>query len=154
MGAEYSQLVAFANALRKAKDGMPDLKRQIIVGEGLYAVKEAKKICKEERIIKTGNLRNSFHTDPAPIVTDNLARIDVHNSANYASHVEYGHITVSRGGGSLHDRRRKALEGGKFVRGKYVLTRAIYRTRDTQPIRIQRKLNEYLKKVFGGGDGR
>lgn len=153
MGAEYSQLVAFANSLHKAKDGMLDLKRQIIVGEGLYAVKQAKKICKEERIIKTGNLRNSFHTDPAPVVTDNLARIDVHNSAEYASWVEYPHLIVSRGEGSLFDRRRKALEEQKYTRGRFILTRAIYRTRDTQPMRIQRKLREYLERAFGG-DGR
>ncbi len=151
MSADYRQLVAFRNSLVRAQDGMTDFRKQLIVGEGVYAVKEAKKICKEERIIKTGNLRNSFHTDASPVVSGNIVRIDVHNTADYASHVEYGHIAVGKGSGTLRDRRRKALAGGKFVRGKYVLTRAVIRTLDTQPVRIGRKLDRYLKQHFGGG---
>ena len=150
MGAEFGQLVRFADNLRRAEQGMPELKRQIIVGEGVYAVRQAKQICKDEEIIDTGNYRNNFHTDPNPVITPSSARIDVHNGADYASHLEYGHLVVSRGGGSLHARRRAAMEGGKFVRGKYVLTRAMQRTKDTQAVRISRKLQAYINRVFGG----
>jgi hypothetical protein len=149
MGAEYGQLVRFRDSIRSAAAGMTELKRQLIVGEGVYAVKQAKKICKDEEIIDTGNYRNSFHTDPAPVVTPQNARIDVHNGADYASHLEYGHLVVSRGGGSLHSRRRAAMAGGRFVRGKYVLTRAIQRTAATQAARINRKLEAYLRRYFG-----
>lgn len=148
MGAEYGQLVRFAENIRSAAAGMTELKRQLIVGEGVYAVKQAKKICKDEDIIDTGNYRRSFHTDPAPVVTPQNARIDVHNGADYASHLEYGHLVVSRGGGSLHARRRAAMLGGRFVRGKYVLTRAIQRTKETQAHRISRKLEAYLRRCF------
>lgn len=151
MGANYGQLRQLAENLHRAEQGMTEFKRQLALGEGLYAVKQAKKICTDEDIIDTGNLRRSYHTDPNPMITPNTLRIDVHNSAKYASDVEYGHIVVRRGSTDLQQRRRAAMRNGRFVRGKYVLTRAIQRTLETQRARIGRKLNRYVKQFFGGG---
>lgn len=150
MSADYGQLVRYAEGLRRAQAGMTEFKRQVIVGEGAYAVKQAKKICKDEQIIDTGNYRNSFHSDPAPVVTLDGARITVYNNADYASYLEFGHLIVRRGGGALTLRRREAVRGGKFVRGKYVLRRAIQRTLDTQNERVGRKLERYIREHTEG----
>lgn len=151
MSVDSRQLEIFADNLSRAQREIPQMMREIIIGEGVYAVSQAKKICKDEKIIRTGNLRNSFHTDPAPRISGTRLRIDVHNSADYASHVEYGHLAVGRTGGSLHDRRRAAMMNGGFAPGKYILTRAIERTRATQTGRINRRLTRLFNKYFGGG---
>lgn len=150
MSVDTRQLELFVDNLSRAQRELPELMKQIIVGEGVYATGQAKKICKDEKIVRTGNLRNSFHTDPSPSINGTRLYIEVHNNADYASHVEYGHLAVGGGRGSLHGRRRAAMQGGRFVRGKYILTRAIERTRATQPGRINRKLSRFIKQHFGG----
>ena len=45
MGANYGQLRQLAENLHRAEQGMTEFKRQLALGEGLYAVKQAKKIC-------------------------------------------------------------------------------------------------------------
>ena len=151
MSVDSSQLRDFAEGLNRVRQDLPELMKKLVVGEGVYAVSQAKKICKDENIIRTGNLRRSFHTDPAPRVSGSIVSIDVHNSADYASHVEYGHLAVGRGGGSLRDRRRAAMHAGRFVRGKYILTRAVQLTKNTQQRRIDRKLRRFFNESIGGG---
>lgn len=151
MSVDSRELQAFVENLSCAEREMPEVMKELIVGEGVYAVGQAKKICKDEKIIKTGNFRNSFHTDPAPRYSGSKVTIDIHNNADYASHLEYGHIAVGNNGGSLRQRRRYALRRGHFVRGRYVLTRAIECTQTTQAGRINRKLNHILNRYFGGG---
>ncbi len=149
MSADTRQLAALVQQLRKAGADMNEVRREIAQKEGQSVVTRAKTICKNEKIIDTGNLRNSFHAQPA-VVSGDSASVVVANNAEYASYVEYGHLTgVGRGTKkTLLARRKRALKAGRFVKGKYILERAIYGTLKTQQSRIEKRLRRIYEEQY------
>lgn len=147
MSTDTRQLADFVRLLTRAGADMDVVRREIIRQEGQSVITRAKLICKKEKIVDTGNLRDSFHAQPAS-VTGGSASVVVSNSADYASYVEYGHLTgVGKGApGTLRSRRRRAMNSGRYVRGKYVLTRAIHGTLRTQESRITKR----LRRIYEG----
>lgn len=152
MSADSRQLADLVRRLSRLRADMDAVRREIIAAEGQAVVTRAKLICKNEKIIDTGNLRNSFHAQ-TPSVGGGTASVVVANNADYASYVEYGHLTgVGRGSPeTLRNRRRAAMNNGRYVRGRYVLTRAIQSTLRTQNSRISRRLQRILERYYNGG---
>ncbi len=149
MSVDTRQLELFAKMLaRRAHTDINDIRREIIRKEAQSAVSRAKLICKNEKIVDTGNLRNSFHAEQ-PTVSGGTASCVVANNADYASYVEYGHLTgVGRGGvETLLRRRRRAVGKARYVRGKYVLTRAMQETFRTQQPRIEKRLRRMYEDM-------
>ena len=104
-GFDVSGLLKFADALEDMKEDAPKIIEELAVGEGVYAVGQAKKICKAEDIVDTGTYRLNWHCGdkavPAwksgtehdgtpPKQSGGTYRIDVYNNLDYASHLEYG----------------------------------------------------------------
>lgn len=147
MSTDTRQLADFVRLLTRAGADMDAVRREIIQQEGQSVITRAKLICKKEKIVDTGNLRDSFHAQPASVAGDS-ASVVVSNSADYASYVEYGHLTgVGKGAPeTLRSRRRRAMNAGRYVRGKYVLTRAIHGTLRTQESRITKR----LRRIYEG----
>lgn len=141
MSADTRQLAMLVRQLQKAGADMNAVRRDIVQEEGQSVVTRAKFICKNEKIIDTGNLRNSFHAQPAT-VSDGAASVVVANNADYASYVEFGHLTgVGRGiPATLRNRRRRAMTAGHYVRGRYILARAVHGVLRTQESRIIKRL--------------
>lgn len=140
MSVDTKQLEKFAKQLAKAGADMNEVRREIIQKEAQSVVSRAKQICTREKIVDTGNLRNSFHAQTAT-VNGNTASCVVANNAEYASFVEYGHLAVGKGTAeTLQNRRRNAMNSGRYVRGRYVLTRAMQDTLRTQKARIYKRL--------------
>lgn len=141
MSADTRQLAMLVRQLQKAGADMNEVRRDIVQKEGQSVVTRAKFICKNEKIVDTGNLRNSFHAQPAT-VAGGTASVVVANNADYASHVEFGHLTgVGRGSAeTLHNRRMRALSAGHYVRGRYILARAVHGVLRTQESRIIKRL--------------
>lgn len=141
MSADTSELARLVRQLTKAGADMNEVRREIAQKEGQSVVTRAKLICRNEKIIDTGNLRNSFHAEPAQ-VGEGTVSVVVANNANYASYVEFGHLTgVGRGiPATLRNRRRRAMTAGHYVRGRYVLSRAVHGVLRTQEDRIIRRL--------------
>lgn len=140
MSVDTRQLQQFARQLERAGANMDNVRREIVQKEAQSVVTRAKQICTREKIVDTGNLRNSFHAQSAT-VNGNTASCVVANNAEYASFVEYGHLAVGKGvAETLHNRRRNAMNGGRYVRGRYVLTRAMQDTLRTQKSRILKRL--------------
>lgn len=148
MSVDTRQIEQFARMLERAGANLNDVRREIIQKEAQSAVSRAKLICTREKIVDTGNLRNSFHAEQ-PTVSENSAYCVVANNADYASYVEYGHLTgVGRGGAeTLLARRRRAVNGGRYVRGRYILTRAIQETLRTQQTRIAKRLRRMYENL-------
>lgn len=42
-------------------DDMPKIMEQLVIGEGVYAVGQARRICKEDGIVNNGTYRMNFH---------------------------------------------------------------------------------------------
>ena len=141
MSADTRQLAQLVRQLTKAGADMNEVRREIAQKEGQSVVTRAKFICRNEKIIDTGNLRNSFHAEPAQ-VGEGTVSVVVANNADYASYVEFGHLTgVGRGiPATLRNRRRRAMTAGHYVRGRYVLSRAVHGVLRTQESRIIRRL--------------
>lgn len=146
MSVDTRQLEKFAKQLAKAGADMNEVRREIIQKEAQSVVSRAKQICTREKIVDTGNLRNSFHAQTAT-VNGNTASCVVANNAEYASFVEYGHLAVGKGTAeTLQNRRRNAMNSGRYVRGRYVLTRAMQDTLRTQKSRIYKR----LRRIYDG----
>lgn len=62
----------------------------LAVGEGRYARDQARKICKEENIVNTGDYRRNFKSGTKAIRAGNSYKIDVFNNLDYAKPLEYG----------------------------------------------------------------
>lgn len=140
MSVDTRQLQRFARQLERAGANMDNVRREIVQKEAQSVVTRAKQICTRENIVDTGNLRNSFHAQSAT-VNGNTVSCVVANNAEYASFVEYGHLAVGKGvAETLLQRRREAMNKEQYVRGRYVLTRAMQDTLRTQKARILKRL--------------
>lgn len=152
---EFEQLTAKFQALAKSA---PAFLEQLAVGEGVHAVAEAKKICKRENIVNTGNYRNSWQTDKKATKSGNVYYVRVSNNSNYATHLEYGfrsHFVPGHWEGNSFKYERGAKEGmyvgphGGVVLGHYTLHRASKTTMRTQYARLTRKLDKFFMDVMG-----
>ena len=66
MSVDNSELVAFQNQLQALENDIPEIMDQLVVGEGRYARDQARKICKEEGIVNTGDYRRTSKAEKRP----------------------------------------------------------------------------------------
>lgn len=155
MSVDNSELVAFQNQLQALENDIPEIMDQLAVGEGRYARNQARKICKEESIVNTGNYRRNFKSGTKAIRAGRSYKIDVFNNLDYAKPLEYGfrsHFVPGHWEGSSFVYQRNDPKGrmfvgppGSFVRGHFTLLRAVKRTKTTQAARLNRKMDRIIK---------
>ncbi|SBV94346.1 hypothetical protein KL86CLO1_10501 [uncultured Eubacteriales bacterium] len=169
MSVDNSELMAFQRKLEALRDSMPQVMEQLVVGEGVYAVKQARSICKEDGIVNNGTYRMNFHAgnramidpggaeyDGSPVLKSGTSyKIDVYNNLDYAKHLEYGfrsHFVPGYWEGHSYV-YQPGFPGGMyvgpyngFVRGHFTLMRAIRRTKQTQDARLQRKADKIIRE--------
>ena len=180
MTMHYNDLVAYRDKLLTFREHTPNIAAELIIGEGVYAVGQAKKIAKNDNpdIVNTGAYRNNFHAGNKALSHSNnkdhdgskpqrsgkTYRIDVYNNIDYAKHIEHGfrsHWVPGRWEGHtfVYIKGYKPTEpddpGGMYVgpkdgyvKGRYVLARAIKRTKTTQKARLSRKFNQRLREYL------
>lgn len=155
MSVDNSELVAFQNQLQALENDIPEIMDQLAVGEGRYARDQARKICKEEGIVNTGDYRRNFKSGTKAIRAGRAYKIDVFNNLDYAKPLEYGfrsHFVPGHREGSSFVYQKNDPEGGMFVgppggfvRGHFTLLRAVKRTKTTQAARLNRKMDRIIK---------
>ena len=155
MSVENSELVAFQNQLQALENDIPEIMDQLAVGEGRYTRDQARKICKEEGIVNTGDYRRNFKSGTKAIRAGRAYKIDVFNNLDYAKPLEYGfrsHFVPGHWEGSSFVYQKNDPEGGMFVgppggfvRGHFTLLRAVKRTKTTQAARLNRKMDRIIK---------
>ena len=148
MSVDNSELMAFQNQIQALKDDIPEIMDSLAVGEGRYARDQARKICKEENIVNTGDYRRNFKSGTKAIRAGNSYKIDVFNNLDYAKPLEYGfrsHFVPGHWEGNSFKYQRNDPDGGMYVgpaggyvRGHFTLRRAIRRTKTTQAARLNR----------------
>ena len=154
MSVDNSELVAFQNQLQALENDIPEIMEQLAVGEGRYARDQARKICKEEGIVNTGDYRRNFKSGTKAIRAGRAYKIDVFNNLDYAKPLEYGfrsHFVPGHWEGSSFVYQKNDPEGGMFVgspggfvRGHFTLLRAVKRTKTTQAARLNRKMDRII----------
>lgn len=169
MSVDNRELMEFGKALEALRDDIPEIINQLIVGEGVYAVGQARKICKNEPgLVNTGQYRNNFHAGDKAISYDGKKphdgskpkrsgkryRIDVYNNLDYAKPLEYGfrgHFVPGRWEGKTFVYEQGAKTGMyvPFHRGHFTLRRAVRRTKTTQDARLNRKMNRIIRERLG-----
>lgn len=165
MSVDNSELMAFQNQIQALKDDIPEIMDTLAVGEGRYARDQARKICKEENIANTGDYRRNFKSGTKAIRAGNSYKIDVFNNLDYAKPLEYGfrshfvpghwegrsfvYMPNDPQGGMIMPGKKKAPSG--YMRGKFVLRRAIRRTKTTQAARLNRKMDRIIRQRMNGG---
>lgn len=155
MSVDNSELVASQNRLQALENDIPEIMDQLAVGEGRYACDQARKICKEEGIVNTGDYRRNFKSGTKAIRAGRAYKIDVFNNLDYAKPLEYGfrsHFVPGHWEGSSFVYQKNDPEGGMFVgppggfvRGHFTLLRAVKRTKTTQAARLNRKMDRIIK---------
>lgn len=155
MSVDNSELVAFQNQLQALENDIPEIMDQLAVGEGRYARDQARKICKEEGIVNTGDYRRNFKSGTKAIRAGRAYKIDVFNNLDYAKPLEYGfrsHFVPGHWEGSSFVYQKNDPEGGMFVgppggfvRGHFTLLRAVKRTKTNQAARLNRKMDRIIK---------
>ena len=154
MSVDNSELVASQNQLQALENDIPEIMDQLAVGEGRYARDQARKICKEEGIVNTGDYRRNFKSGTKAIRAGCAYKIDVFNNLDYAKPLEYGfrsHFVPGHWEGSSFVYQKNDPEGGMFVgspggfvRGHFTLLRAVKRTETTQAARLNRKMDRII----------
>ena len=155
MSVDNSDLVAFQAQLQALENDIPEIMDQLVVGEGRCARDQARKICKEEGIVNTGDYRRNFKSGKKAIRAGRAYKIDVFNNLDYSKPLEYGfrsHFVPGHWEGSSFVYQKNDPEGGMyvgppggFVRGHFTLLRAVKRTKTTQAARLNRKMDRIIK---------
>lgn len=168
MNVDTREMEAFGDRLRGLRKEIPKIMEQLIVGEGVFAVKQAQSICTEDKVVNNGTYRMNFHTgnksltDPGNVLFDgskvrrsgNSYRIDVYNNLDYAKHLEWGfrsHFVPGYWEGHTF-KYQPGFPGGMFVgpgkdrwvNGHFTLHRALRRTKQTQDARLMRKFDKIV----------
>lgn len=81
--------------------------------------------------VDTGNLKGEWH-NTTPTIKSNGVQVDIVNSADYASYVEYGHRT--RGGRG-------------WVNGRYMMTKTEQIIEDGAPKYLEHKIKKFLEAL-------
>ena len=169
MSVDLRGLRVTGQRLRDLKRDVPEIMEQLAIGEGVYAVKQAKRICKTEGIVNTGAYRMNFHAGNKAMIFDGdddhdggrprrsgkAFLIDVYNNLDYAGPLEFGfrsHFVPGHWSGHVFVYQPNDPAGGMyvgpyggFVRGRFVLRRAIHRTKTTQDARLRRKAEKIIR---------
>ena len=156
MSVDNTDLISFLSKLEKLADDMPQIMNRLAVDEGRYARDQARKICREERIVDTSHYIRNFKSGSEAIKTGTLYKVDVYNNVDYAKPLEYGFRSHFVPGRYLSGKYRTLYPSGMyvgkpggFVRGRFTLTRAKKRGEITRDARLTRELysiiNERLK---------
>lgn len=157
MAVKKNELVQFTAQLQALKDDIPEIMDEIAVGEGVYAVKQARLICKEDSpdIVNTGDYRRNWKSDRRARRSGKKHIVQFYNPLDYAGHLEHGfrsHFVPGHWEGFTFVYNRDDPEGGMFVgpkggyvRGHFTMKRAAKRTLDTQRARVARKIDRAIK---------
>lgn len=187
MSFDFRQLEQFRDNLEAMKKDAPKIIEELAVGEGVYAVKQARTICKNDKIVDTGQYRMNWHTGDRARPAETYGRehdgskprksgktyvIDIYNNADYAKHLEYGfrshwvpakylgarfmakyYAQATAKGVKFKEFPQGVYVGppGGYVKGKFVLKRAIKRTEAGQQARLTRKWNAKVKEYTERG---
>ena len=161
MGVNKNELVQWIGKMEALKDDVPDIMSQIAVGEGVYAVKQARLICKTDTpdIVNTGDYRRNWKSDKTARRSGKKYIVRFYNPLEYASHLEHGfrsHFVPGHWEGNTFVYNRDDPEGGMFVgpkggyvRGHFTMKRAVKTTLKNQDARIQRKFWREANKRMG-----
>lgn len=148
-------LAEFRRQLAALKRDIPAVMDELVIGEGRYAADQAKRICKQDRIVNIGAYRENFHSGDVAIRKGHEYKIDVFNNLDYAKPLEYGfrsHFVPGYWDGKVfvyvpgYPGGMYVGPPGGFVKGHLTLTRAVEQTRKTQEARLNRRLNTILKE--------
>ena len=99
MGVKKEDLVRWIGGLETLKDDVPEIMSQIAVGEGQYAVRQARLICKNDSpdIVNTGDYRRNWKSDKTArrnaISSDFTIRLTMRVTLNTASEVTSSLVT-------------------------------------------------------------
>lgn len=125
MGLDMSDFIQYSNKFALMKDEFENFLKDWIVEQSLYLIAKTK----SRTPVDTGNLRNSWHRGNY-IRQGSKASIEINNSAEYASYVEYGTPV----------RRWKWQDGAKM------LTKSLYEMEQSMPIDFDKAFTEFLKQ--------
>lgn len=152
-------LTQLQRQLQKLRDDVPIIMEKLAAEEGLYAKNQARKICKEDNIVNTGNYRQNFKSGLKALRKGANYTIDVYNNLDYAKHLEYGfrsHFVPGHWEGNTFVYQKNDPLGGMYVGpvggyvpGHYTLRRAVKRTMVSQDVRLSRKMDAILNEYLG-----
>jgi len=159
MSVNKNDLVRQIEQMKALRDkGVPDIMEEIAVGEGVYAVKQARRICKNNFIINNGDYRQNWKSDNKAKRSGKRYIVRFYNPLDYASHLEYGfrsHFVPGHWEGHTFVYNPDDPEGGMFVgpkggyvRGHFVLRLATKNTKATQHARVTRKIEKTIEKYM------
>lgn len=176
MSMTVKALKQYRENLEKLKDKAPEVMEEILIGEGTFAVRQARTIVTEKGVVNTGEYRYNFHTGSKTRPAYSAAKmhdgskprkqgktwiIDVYNNLDYTGHLEYGfrsHFVPGHWERNTFVYQRNDPEGGMYVgprngyvQGTFALRTAMRRTEMTQVPRIQRKFERYIKENLEKG---
>lgn len=158
MSVKKTDLVNYIQQLQTLKGDIPEIMDEIAVGEGVYAVKQARLICKNDvpDIVNTGDYRRNWKSDRKAKRSGRRYIVRFYNPLDYAGHIEHGfrsHFVPGHWDGNTFVYNRDDPEGGMFVgpkggyvRGRFTMKRAVKRTKDTQQARVNRKVDRAIKQ--------
>lgn len=152
MGVNHDGLISLQKELEQLQADIPEIMDKIVVGEGMYARDQARKICTEDHIVNTGNYRRNFKSGTKAIRAGIHYKIDVYNNLDYAGHLEHGfrgHWVPGYWDGNSFVYVKGYKDGGMYVRftpGHYTLKRAIERTKRQQNARVELKYVAEIKR--------
>ena len=177
MSMDFKDLIEFRNNLQAMKNDMPDIMNELVVGEGVYAVKQARILCKNQNpdSVNTGDYRRNFHAGDKAIgydgdnmhdgskakASNRIYKIDVYNNLDYAKHLEYGfrqHFVPGHWEGNTFVYNRNDPKGGMTVPagkpyqpGRFIFRNAMRNTKLTQNARLNRKFSKIVKDYMERG---
>lgn len=159
MAVDRRELALFTAKLKEVKKDVPEILSKIAVGEGQYAVKQARLICKTDPsepgrrktgVVSSGEYRRSWQSDDTARRAGSSFIVRFYNPLDYAKPLEYGfrsHFVPGYWNGNSFVYQPGFPGGmqvgtpGGFVRGHFTLKRAVKRTLDTQQARVNREID-------------
>ena len=175
MSMSVKELRQFRDNLERLKGRAPEVMEEILIGEGTFAVRQARNIVTSYGVVNTGEYRYNFHTGSKSRPPDKSAKmhdgskprkqgrtwiVDVYNNLDYASFLEMGfrsHFVPGHWEGKTFVYERGYPGGmyvgpyGGYVEGIWALRTAMRRTEMTQKARIQRKFDRIIKEELEKG---
>lgn len=156
MSVDRKDLIQYKAKLEALKNDVPEILGKIVVGEGQYAVKQARLICKSDApdIVNSGTYRRNWQSDTAAKRSGQKFIVRFFNPLEYSKPLEYGfrsHFVPGYWDGNSFVYQPGFPGGmyvgapGGFVRGHYTMKRAVKRTLDTQQARVTRKFDREIQ---------
>ena len=125
MGLDMSDFIQYTQNFKELKNEFEDFLKDWIIEQSLYLIAKTK----SKTPVDTGNLRNSW-TRGNYTRQGNGAQIEIGNSAEYASFVEYG----------TPARQWKWKDGAKM------LTKSLYEMEQSMPVDFDKAFTAFLKQ--------